>query len=159
MEAHARGVDHLHLADVLLQLRHGATPIALERELHVLGRHRLTVVELHALPQQELVRQPVGGHGPRLREARRVDAAGHRLDQRVVQGVEHHERGDRGLGVPGIEPARRQRDVQAERDRSFRRAVGGTGKEACRKEKGERDTSLHVMTTSHGDCSTNPAKR
>ena len=44
--------------------------IPLVRELDVLRRHRLAVVELHAVAQDELVDEAIVGSGPRLGKAR-----------------------------------------------------------------------------------------
>ena len=78
-------------------------------------------MELHALADDELVREAVLGLRPRLGEARRLLPGWHRLHQRVVQSVEHHERRDDALGLGGIEPARRKRDVHAPRHGAFGR--------------------------------------
>src|SRR5215471_11056285 len=66
------------------------------------------VVELRVLAQDELVGEPVLGRRPRLGQARRADVARHRLHERVVQRVEHHEGCDQRFGVAGVEPARDQ---------------------------------------------------
>ena len=121
MEAHTGGVHDLHLAHALLEQPGPGAAVALEGELHVGRRHRVVVVELDALADDELVGEAVLGHRPRLGQARRVEAGRHRLHQRVVQGVEHHERRDDALGLGGIEPARRKRDVHAPRHRAFGR--------------------------------------
>ncbi len=113
VEAHATRIHGLDLAHALLQDLRPRALVPLEGELHVRGRDRLAVVELRALAKDELVREPVLRLRERLREARGVEASGHGLHQRVVQGVEHHEgRGD-PLGLTGVEPARGQRDVDA----------------------------------------------
>src|SRR3989449_3746098 len=75
-------VDDLHLLDLILEELRRPAAVALEGELHVLGGDGLAVVELGPLAQHELVAGAVGRHGPRLREARRVQARGHRLHQR-----------------------------------------------------------------------------
>src|SRR5256712_4412269 len=112
-EAHAARSHALDLAHALLEDLRPRALVPLEGELRVRGRDRLAVVELRALANDELVREPVLRLRERLREARGVEASGYGLHQRVVQGVEHHEgRGD-PLGLTGVEPARGQRDVDA----------------------------------------------
>src|SRR5262249_28568953 len=63
-EADACRIWDLDRRDPLLEgLARGAT-VALERELDVLGRHRVTVVEFDAPAQDELLGEAVGGDGP-----------------------------------------------------------------------------------------------
>src|SRR6266446_6873917 len=85
-EAYAPRIDHLDLADALLE-------------------------ELYALADDEFVREPVRRLRERLGQARGVNAGRHGLDQRVVQCVEHHERRDDPLGLGRVEPTGSQRDV------------------------------------------------
>jgi len=119
-EAHAAGVHHLHLAYTLAEEAGGAALVALERELHVLGRHRFTIVESHALAEHEVPDAPVPGHRERLGQGWRVQVTWHRLHQRVMQRVQDHERRDLGLGLRGVEPAGGERDVHAPRHRAGR---------------------------------------
>ena len=91
-EPHAMGVDDLHGLHPLVQNLGRDAPVALEAELHVLGRERIAVVEPETLAQLEFVHEPVRTLSPRLGQARRHVVAGQRLDQRVVQGVEEHKR-------------------------------------------------------------------
>ena len=110
-EAHAQGVDHLDAGDLGLEQPGGGPAVALERELHVLRRHRLAVVELHALAEHELIGEPVLGCGPGLGEARGHGVAGHRLHERVVQRVEDHEGRDDARRLGGVEPRGGERHV------------------------------------------------
>ena len=87
--------------------------VAFIGELDVFGGDRLTVVEFGLLPDHEVVGQPVRRRRPRLRQARRLRLARHRLHHRVVQRVQHHERGDDPLRLRRIQPIRRQRDMHA----------------------------------------------
>ncbi len=87
--------------------------VALEREFDVLGGHRIAVVKLGVLADDEGIADPVLGGGPRLGEARRLQLPRHRLHHRIVQCVEHHERGDETERLGRIEPGWRQRDVDA----------------------------------------------
>ena len=66
----------------------------------------IAVVELHALPQLELVDALVRAHRPRLGQAGRHEVAGHGLDERVVQRIEHPERRDDTGDLARIEPGR-----------------------------------------------------
>src|SRR5262249_44200174 len=112
--------------------------IALERELDVLGGDRLAIVELWAAAQDELVREPVGRYAPRFRERRRQRVAGQGFQHRVVGAVEHHERRDDPGRFGGIEPRRRERDVDAPGHLALGR--GGNGRYAGRREQqGEDD--------------------
>ena len=49
MEAHLVRVDDLDRLDVLFQVCGARAFVALEAELHVLGRERIAVVEFHTL--------------------------------------------------------------------------------------------------------------
>ena len=62
-----RGSGVSTAATLLLDEARGVAAIALERELHVLRRHRLAVVELDAGAQHEVVAQPVGRRRSRTR--------------------------------------------------------------------------------------------
>jgi len=75
---------------VLERLRRDAAA-PLERELDVLGRDGLAVVELDPFAQHELVDEPVGRHAPRLGQAGSHALPRHRLEERVMQRVEEHE--------------------------------------------------------------------
>src|SRR5712664_3280374 len=75
---------------VLERLRRDAAA-PLERELDVLGRDGLAVVELDPFAQHELVDEPVGRHAPRLGPAGGHALPRHRLEERVMQRVEEHD--------------------------------------------------------------------
>jgi len=64
MEAHAVGIDDLHLADFLLQ---DVEFVAQKAKLDVLGGEGIAIVELEPFAQLELVDQLVGTDRPRLR--------------------------------------------------------------------------------------------
>ena len=83
-EADMAGIRSFDRGDPRLQQIVGRTTIALERELHVLGRHRLAIVELRALAQHEIVAAPVFRGGHQLGEAWRQRLVGHGLYHRVV---------------------------------------------------------------------------
>ena len=120
-------VQSLDRGDPLFEGLVRGAAIALERELDVLGGDRLAVVELHAAAQDELVREPIGGYGPRLGERRRQRVAGQRLQHRVVESVEHHERRDDPGGFGWIEPRRSERDVDAPGHLAVGRGGSGSG--------------------------------
>ncbi len=106
--ARIHDLDHRDL--FLHQLRRRA-PITLEGELHVVGSDGISVVELHASAKDEFVDEAVLRHAPRFGQARRHGVPRHRLDHRVVQRVEDHERCTDPGGLSGIEPGRGERDV------------------------------------------------
>ena len=152
-EAHAPGIDDLHLAHAVLEEPEARALVALERELDVGRRHRLAVVELHALPDDELIGEAVFGRRPRLGQARGVDPGRHRLHQRVVQRVENHERRDDAFRLGGIEPAGCERDVHAPRHGAF----GCRGRRTRAAE--ERDGCEHQDDTSGGSSHVHPPSR
>src|SRR5437016_8579074 len=143
MEAHAPEIDDLDFTYALLEEFRPRAAVALEREFHVLGRHRIAVVELEALADDEVVGEPVLRLRERLREARRVRSRRHRLHQGVVERVQHHERRDDPLGLGRIEPARGERDVNAPRYRALwrRRRWRDTGDEKKEREKVRHDSA------------------
>ena len=124
-EADAVGVERLDLGDLALEEGRARPAVALEGELHVLGRHHVAVVETDVLAQHELVDEAVLRLGPRLGERRRHRLAGHRLHEGVVQGVQHHEGRDDAGGLGRIEPGRGQGDVNGPRDLAL--GPGGHG--------------------------------
>src|SRR5687768_244583 len=63
---HPAGRRDLDGGDALLERLVGGAAVALERELDVLGRDRISGVKRGALAQDELVREPVGRDRPRL---------------------------------------------------------------------------------------------
>ena len=120
----AARIDDLHVPHAILEQLGGGALVALERELDVVRGHRVAVVELRVLAQDELVDEAVLRGRPGLGQARGVLPARHRLHERVVHGVEHHERVDERLGVARIEPLAGQRDVEPPGERALGRGGG-----------------------------------
>jgi len=150
-EAHAvwvRDLDRCH--SVLHRLRRRAA-VPLEGKLHVVGGDGVAVVELRALAEHELIDKAVFGQAPRLGEARRHGFAGHRLHQRVVQRVEHHERCGNAGRLRGVEPGWGERDVNGPGHLPFGRRVARRGPAGCGPEDqhGREETSK----VSHGEVS------
>ena len=111
-EADAMRVDDVYSLDpIVQQLRRGAS-ITQKAELHVLRREGVAVVEFQPLAQLELVHEPVRALLPRLGQAGRRVVAGQRFDQRVVQGVQEHERHADSGGLAGIEKRESDRDIE-----------------------------------------------
>jgi len=123
------GIDDLDGGHRVAQHLGRHTPVAVEGELHVLGRHDVAVVELHAPAQDELVAEPVSGHAPRLGQARGHGLAGHRLHERVVQGVVREERRDALRMLAGIEPDGRDGEMHGPGDLALGGGVRGCGGE------------------------------
>ena len=147
-DADAPGVGSLHRRDALLERLGGRATVALEGELDVLGGDRLAVVELHSLAEDELVDETVRGHRPRLGQARRDGIARHRLEHRVVQGVDHHEGRDDPGGLGRIEPGGGERDVRAPDHLTFGR--GGARRRAEDHEREDEQRSEEASNVSHG---------
>ena len=122
-EAHAMRIDDLHGFHALVQLPGRRPTVAVEAELHVLGREGVAVVELEAFPQLELDHEAVRTLLPGLGQARRHVVAGQRLDQRVVHGVEEGERRGDARGLGRIEKGRCDRRVECDRELTLRRAL------------------------------------
>ena len=122
VEAHPVGIDDRHLPDLVVEDLRSLGP--LEAEPHVLGGERVAVVELQALAELELVDALIRAHRPRLGEAGRHQVAGHGFDERVVDGIEHPERGE-ARELSRIEPHGRQRHVQRPAHLPFRLRLGG----------------------------------
>src|SRR5216683_2325593 len=78
-------------------------------------------------PEHELIDEAVLRHRPRFGQARRAEAGWHRLHQRVVEGVEHHERDDGPFRVRGVEPAGGQGNVRSPCHASFGRRAERSG--------------------------------
>src|SRR2546428_11628339 len=106
MEAHAPEIDDLDFTYALLEEFRPRAAVALEREFHVLGRHRIAVVELDALADDEVVGEPVLRLRERLREARRGRSRRDRLHHGVVEPVQAHERRYYPLGLERTDPGR-----------------------------------------------------
>src|SRR5262245_28612064 len=98
--ARLRGLDR---GDSLLEYRRGDAAVALERELHVVSRDGLAVVEPHPLAQHELIDEPIRRCTPRLRQAGRHTLVWCRLHERVVERVEEHERRDKARRLRRLE--------------------------------------------------------
>ena len=91
-EPDALRVDDLDRGHPRFQRGGAAALVALERELHVVGRER------YPLAEHELVGEPVVRDRPRFGEARRPRVARHRFHERVVERVQGEERRDH----PGV---------------------------------------------------------
>ena len=116
-------IHHVDARDPRLEDPSPRAPVALHRELDVLGRHRVAVVELHPLAQHELVDEVVRGDGPGLRQARGQGVPRHGLHERIVHGVEEHEGRDDPGRLRRVEPRRGEGDV----DGPGQLALGGGG--------------------------------
>ncbi len=142
-EAHAAGIRRLDRGDLLLQHLRGDATVALERELHVVGREGRAIVKSHALAQHELIDQTVPRYRPRLGEARRHLMARHRLHEAVVERVEEQERRDEAGRLGGLEEARRGREVERPRHLPGRRL----GRERRRaRDRHEREDPGHEVS-------------
>ena len=154
-KADAVRVGHLDGRDLLLQQTGGRALVSLERELDVLGRQRVAVVEHDALAHDELVHEPILRRRPGLGERRRERLAGHRLHHRVVHGGEHHHHRDDPRVLGRIEPDRRERDV--DRPRHLPRGRLGAGlrlprRGRVRNEKSEQEDQDRERTPSVHGC-------
>jgi len=154
-EADAVGIDDHDLLHLVLKAL-GALG-AVERELHVLGGERIAVVELQPLAQLELVDALVGTHRPRLRQARRLVIARHRLHERVVHRVQHPERREHADDLGRVEPRRREGDVERPAHLALGLGLGARGSGRAgdqgpgeQRDECERDDALAV----HGSSST-----
>ena len=67
-DAHAPGIGRLHRGDAVLQRLDRGAAVALQRELHVVRRQRVAVVEERTFPEDELVDEAVLGDRPRFGE-------------------------------------------------------------------------------------------
>ena len=99
--------------DTLLQQTLAGAAITLKRELYVLRRDGITVMEGGALAQDELMVKAVLRRQVRLGEARRLLVVRHRLHQSVVQSVQEHVGRDDFGGLPWVEPGGRERHMHA----------------------------------------------
>jgi len=143
-EAQAARIEGLHGRHPILDQVMRRTAIALEREFDVLCRHQLAVVKHRLLAQHELVAEPILRRRKRLGQAWRQRIARHRLDHRVVQCIEHHEGRDDPLSIGGIEPGRRQRDVDAPGQLPL--LVGGAGRSRGAGNQAEGGESENIAT-------------
>src|SRR5207237_9297254 len=96
-EPDAMRIHHLDPRHARLERRGRRAFVALERELHVVGRERVAVVEPDALSQDELVAQSVGRDAPGLGEASGLGFARQRLHEAVVDRTEADEWSDDNL--------------------------------------------------------------
>ena len=94
-------------------------------------------MEADIRPERELRGESVARHRPRLRQARRGGGAGHRLQQRIVDGVEREIGRDDALGVGGVEA--RQTVVKPERQGAFGRGERGRREHRDDAEQGDRE--------------------
>jgi hypothetical protein len=138
VEAHGQRIDDFDLLDVILQGLRSRALVALEAELHVLGRQRVAVVKLQARAQLELVGQAVLALLPALGEARAHLLARIGAHERIVDRVEHAERRDLRRRGRRIEPGRRNRHVPSDDDPSRRRR-GTCIRWACAKQQDGRE--------------------
>jgi len=144
-EAHAAGIGCLDTGHPVLERLRGGALVALVGELHVLSGDRLTVVELRALPQDEVVGEPVLGHRPRLGEARGLRVAGHRLEHGIVERVEEHVRRDDARRLGGVEPRRRDRHVDGPRELPL-----GGGRRGRRDKQSQEQQHDNQSSSGHG---------
>ena len=146
-EANAAGIGRLDGGHPVLERFRGGALVPIEGELHVVGGDGLTIVELRALAQDEVVGEPVLGRRPRLGEARSLRVARHRLEHRVVKRVEEHVRRDDARRLGGVEPGGRDRHVDGPGELPFRGGRRGRGAERSqeqqRDDQGERNPSGH----------------
>ena len=145
-EAHPGRSHHDDLAHFLVQDLRALG--AVEAELHVLGGEGVAVVELQPLAQLELVGLLVRADGPRLGQAGGHEIARHRLDQRVVQRVQDPERCELPGDLGGVEPQRRQRDVERPAHLAFGFGLGG---DLVR--TGAREQGAEEQHTTEGEAS------
>jgi hypothetical protein len=129
------GLDREH--PLLHQIVRG-TLIALEGELHVVGRDRVAIVKPGTLADDKLVAEAVLGRRPRFGEARRQRLTRHRLHHRIMERVHHHEGGDDARCLRRVKPCRGQRDVHAPNQLPLRASrpgyAGGAGDQPKRRE-------------------------
>jgi hypothetical protein len=142
------GIDHVDAGDPRLEGAGARPPIALERELHVLGRHRITVVEARSLAQDELVHEAIGRDGPRLGQAGSHGVARHRFHERVVHRIEEQEGRDDPHGLGRVEPRRRERDVDGGGQLAFRSGHGGGPGTEGEQQDGDRGPHVHRRSSS-----------
>ena len=108
-------MDDLDGLDLLLQFRRPSPFVARKAELHVLGRKGITIVELDALAQLEIVGQAIGAFVPLGREAGRHVPVRHGFHQRIMQRPQADIRREQRPGLRRIKPRRRQGDVHRPR--------------------------------------------
>ena len=139
LDADPQRVDDLDARNLLLEELGRGAAIALEGELDVLGGHRLAVVEDDVAAQGELVGEPVRRHRPGLGQRWRRGIAGHGLQQRIVQRIEHQHAGDDAGMLAGIEPGRCDRNVHRPGHLAFGSAGRPRGRRRQEESQGEHD--------------------
>src|SRR5262249_34406531 len=138
------GIRRLDRQDPILEglLRH--PPVALERELDVVGGDRLAVVESGPLAEPELVDQAVGRDSPRLGETGRLSVANHGLHEAIVQSKEDYIRRDDARGLRGVEPGGGDRGSDGPGQLALRRCRtrrGSDGRDENEDKCGEEDAN------------------
>jgi hypothetical protein len=147
-EADPARIDHLHRRDLILHELVRRAPVALERELHVVGGDRFAVVELDARAQDEFLDEAVLRQAPRFCQARRHGVARHGLYQRVVQRVEDHPRRADARSLGRVEPGGGKRDVDSPGHLAFGRGGNRSGSDGRNQEE-ERNRE-EAANGSHG---------
>src|SRR4029453_9354007 len=146
-EPHAQRIDDVDRLHPVVQQLGGSALVALEGELHVVGREWIAVVELETRAELELVDEPVRALLPRLREAGRHVVAGQRLDQRVVHRVQEDERRPDARRLGRIEEYRRDRRVEGYRELPVRLALRvGRSIPSGQDEEGDESDSARERT-------------
>ena len=146
-DAHPPRIGGLHAGHALLQRLDRGAAVALQRELHVVRRDRVAVVEERALAEHELVHEPVLRDRPGFGQPRRPRLPGHGLHQSVVQGVEDHVGRDHPRGLRRVEPRGCQRDVHGPGELAL-----GRGRQSRRKgedEQGHQDQDESAQGHGH----------
>ena len=146
VKAHDQRIDDLDIAYVVFQGLCCGALIAIKAELDVFGRHRVAVVKRQPRAQLERVGQPVLALLPRFREARSHLLPGIGADQRIMDRVEHAERGDLRRRGRRVEPARRDRHMPGHDRLPRRRRLGGRCR-CCRKREDRGDEQTDQCRT------------
>ena len=139
LEADMPLVRDLHRRDPLFQQGVGGALVALERELDVLGGHRIAAMELGPRPDHEIIGEAVLRRRERLGQARRRHIARHRFHHAVMQRVQHHEGRDDAGGFSRIEPGRRERYM----DRPGQLALRPAGEGQSRRRRQQQRPMQH----------------
>ncbi len=139
LERHRVGIRRRDFGDVLeIAAAHAHAHVALDRGLGVGRIHHLAVVEGHALAQLDRIEQPVGRHGPALREHRRRLELLVAADQRLVD-----MQIDDAAGIVGrrhhVERRQSRGQADAQRPASARRLrLRGCEGRGCKRSGGKR---------------------
>src|SRR5262249_25149941 len=108
-----------------------------------------------SLAQLEFVDEPIWAFSPGLGQARRPVVAGQRLDQRIVQSIEEHERRTDARSLGWIEKGRCDRGVKSNGQLPFRLALCGhafTQEQARGRNSGRTINRLEEIAPSHLHC-------